>query len=71
MKIMDEGGQLWDTQMNVGGAFVSYFSNLFTMGPVGDYSPCTQPIVSYVNATMNSELLWEFRVVMGIHSRGD
>jgi hypothetical protein len=60
MKIMDEGGLLWDTQMNVGGAFVSYFSNLFTMGRAGDYSPCTQPIVSRVNAAMNSELLRVF-----------
>ena len=60
MKIMDEGGLLWDTQRNVGGAFVSYFSNLFTTGPAGDYSPCTQLIVSRVNAAMNSELLQVF-----------
>jgi hypothetical protein len=38
-------GLTWENKMAVGGAFVSYFINLFTMGPIGDYSPCLQPIM--------------------------
>jgi ribonuclease HI len=59
-RITDVDGLTWDNETAIEGAFVSYFSNLFTTGPAGDYSPCLQPITSRVTEGMNSELLQAF-----------
>jgi hypothetical protein len=59
-RIMDETGLTWDTEGAVEGAFVSYFTSLFTRGPDGDYGPCLQHITSRVSEAMNLELVRNF-----------
>lgn len=61
-RITVEGGLSWDNETGVGEAFVTYFTNLFTKGPMGDYNPCTQPLDCRVTEAMNLELLGTFTV---------
>jgi hypothetical protein len=58
--IIDEHGQRWEKSEDVGEAFVSYFTDLFTMGPVHDSSPCLVHLRSCVSDSMNMELLQDF-----------
>lgn len=58
--IMDEHGNLWESSREVGEAFVNYFTNLFSKGPVGDYSPRLQPMLRSVTDGMNLELAKPF-----------
>jgi hypothetical protein len=54
--IIDEIGNIWENSRNVGDAFVKYFTNLFTQGPDGDFSPQLQPITCKVTDGMNMDL---------------
>jgi hypothetical protein len=58
--IIDERGQRRESQAEIENAFVVYFSELFTRGPLGDIASCIQPIESRVSADMNANLLLDF-----------
>jgi hypothetical protein len=42
--IKDELGQVWNMAEGVGGAFVHYFTRIFSKGPVSDFTPYIQPL---------------------------
>jgi hypothetical protein len=58
--IRDESGRLWESQGNVGEAYVDYFSNLFSTGGVGDVDKCLEVIDVRVIEAMNEVLLKPF-----------
>ena len=39
-KIRDELGVIWDSLEDIQVAFVNYFSNVFSAGPIGDMESC-------------------------------
>lgn len=60
VSIRDEDDHLWETPESIGGAFVHYFSTLFTSEIVGDLAACLRPVEKKVTPEMNFNLLREF-----------
>jgi ribonuclease HI len=59
-KIRDEQGNWGMSMEEVNGAFINYFTKLFSAGRVSDQDPCFQTVESRVTRRMNEELLEEF-----------
>ena len=58
--IIDEQGVVCNSNEAVGEAFVQYFSNLFTAGPVGNLESCLEHLEEKVSIHMNEEFLKPF-----------
>ena len=59
-RIRDVNGQLWTSTDDVGKAFFTYYTNLFSTGWEGDLSPYLQNIGTRVLDRMNMELVADF-----------
>ena len=59
-KIEDEARTTLESSEEIEVTFVNYFTNLFTVGLIGNMEECLQPIMTKVTATMNEELLQNF-----------
>lgn len=60
--IQDESGRVWETQDSIGGAFVHYFSTLFTSEFRGDVAACLHPVE-------RNHPRDEFDVIKGVYKR--
>jgi hypothetical protein len=61
-KIEDVRGLVWETQEDIGQAFINYYDNLFTSEFSGDMESCLSATERRVTNDMNNQLLQEFTV---------
>lgn len=60
VRISDEGGCQWETEEDIGNAFLTYFGNLYTSERGGTMGPCLMGLEGRVSTAMNSKLLKDF-----------
>jgi hypothetical protein len=60
LSIKDEGGMVWESPIDIKGAFIDYFEALFTTGHVDGVDHCLQQLNERVSDEMNNELIRDF-----------
>lgn len=61
-QIKDVRGVIWESQDDIGKAFVNYFSNLFTSDSTDNMEDCLRAVKRQVTTEMNTQLLKKFTI---------
>lgn len=59
-QIRDKRGELWETQEEIGGAFESYFAELFSTEGVVNFDGCLGALEGQITESMNESLARHF-----------